>query len=561
MNHLSTISAFQKILTTFKFEEPMSFPEEFAIRRFNKKMEIPDAKLIDLRKQKCFQEWAEFDSSLRLPSLLPGNWYKARLLIHKWCIDYRLDPVAFTNGSEANPTYGFNSIESKLMRSDWDCTSDCFDLWAHSAYETLAIKRSVRARFSAFMSHDKLKIKTFHKASYKMFSGSKKCEFLCFQRTLSYVTFIRDSSRFSTVRKNNEKDRPIDLQPLCNMLVQRRVGNGFRSLLLNLGIDLNHLATKHRMMISSDRIATVDLKNASDSVLLELVKFLFPKRVFDYINQSRVYFTEGLDGHFYVTKKVSSMGNGFTFELMTVILRALGLQFSSSFSVFGDDIIIPNEFANLLIKDLQAVGFVVNVDKTFINSAFRESCGGNYHDDFGYVESYDFEYPITIHDCAVINNKAYALAKIYPQFRRLSKLLLRAVPQASHGPADIFADTDGRQGYDNPINLSRTFWSHKPKGIDWKDNHVSRILKSLHYDPKSFKMIYGLKYVPKEASMRVNNIKMRRNTGKYFMYLHASMRTPDIVTSRGSWQDVAYLTDGLCLFRFKSLKDIELHPV
>lgn len=559
MNHLSTIRAFQKILTTYKFNEPKSFPEEFAIKRFLKKMEIPDEKLAEERKQKCFVDWSTFDSSLRLPSLLPGNWYKARLLVHQWCINYRLDPVAFTNGSEATSTNGFNSIESKLMRSRWDCTDDCFELWAKTAHETLAIKRAVRSRFTATMLRNKVDIKLFHKTSYSMFKGEKDFKFLCFRRTLEHVTFRCDCSRFSTVRKNNEKDRPIDLQPLCNMLVQRRVGNGFRSLLLSLGIDLDHLADKHRVMIRNREVATIDLKNASDSVLLSLVKFLFPKRVFDFINQSRVFMTKGLDGHYYVTNKVSSMGNGFTFELMTVILRALGLQYSVNFSVFGDDIIIPNIYANHLIDDLQKVGFLVNVDKTFINSPFRESCGSNYHDDFGYIESYDFEYPETIHDCVVLNNKAYALSLKYPQFRRLYQLLSRAVPPALHGPAFVYDENDGRQGYDNQINLSRTFWSKQPKGVDWRDSHVSRVLQSYHLDPKTFKMIKGFHYKADEASKQVDNIKMRRNTGKYFMYLHAGRRTPDIITGRGSWQDVAYLSDGINLFRFKSLRGVELH--
>lgn len=562
MQTSSTIRAFQKILTTFEFDEPKSFPEDFAIKRFFKKMEIPDVKTSKARKQKCFQDWLEFDASLTLPTLLPGNWYKARLLIHQWCKNFSLAPVAFTNGSEASPTFGFNSIESKLMRSGWDCSQDCFELWAETAYETLAIKRATRARFSALMLHDQAAINRFHRCSYLMFKGQKNYKFLCFRRTLSHVTFMRDHSRFSTVRKNNEKDRPIDVQPLCNMLVQRRVGNGLRNLLLDLGVDLNLLADKHRLMVRDPKKATVDLQNASDSVLLDLVKFLFPRNVFELFNNSRTPYTKGLDGHFYMTNKVSSMGNGYTFELMTVILRALGLQFSLDFSVFGDDIIIPNVYAEDLIKDLTCVGFVVNVNKTFINSPFRESCGSNFHDEFGYIESYDFEYPHSIHDCCVLNNKAYALSVKYPCFKRLFQLLTRAVPRALHGPAYVLWDMDdGRQGFDHRINLSRTFWSKQPKGIDWTDPQVSRSLRNLCYEPSTFKMVFGFKYVPFEASKRVKHIRMKQHTGKYFMYLNACRMTSDVVDGRGSWQAVAFLTNGLDLLRFKALKENELQHV
>ncbi|UUW20982.1 MAG: RNA replicase beta chain [Sanya duin-like virus 1] len=558
----STIRAFQNILTTYKFDEPKSFPEDFAQKRYLKKMEVPDEAKRSDRKQKCFTDWATFDESLKLPSLLPGNWYKARLLIHQWCDNFRLGPIAFTNGSEAAPTHGFNSIESKLMRSKWECTVDCFDLWAETAYETLAIRRALRARISAVMKHDQTAVKAFYKSSYQMFKNHSNFKFLCFKRSLAQVTFIRDASRFSTVRKNNEKDRPIDLQPLCNMLVQRRVGNGLRDLLKGQGVDLDYLADSHRVMIKNRSFATIDLKNASDSIHIDLIRFLFPRKVFQFIEKSRTQFTEGLDGQYYLTKKVSAMGNGFTFELMTVVIRALGLQFSSLFSVFGDDIIIPNEHARQLITDLCAVGFIVNDDKSFIDSPFRESCGGNYHDDYGYVESFDFEYPLTIHDCVVLNNKAYVLSRVYPSFKRMFQLLSRAVPKALQGPARVLSEPeDGRQGYIPQINLSSTFWATRVSGEDWSDSHVRRVLRSLCYDPNDFKLIYGFQYKPKEASRRVKSLQMRRHTGKYFMYLQSGCITPDVIEGRGSWQQVAYLTDGRNLFRFRLLKDVELPAV
>jgi hypothetical protein len=560
MTYLSTIRAFQKILTTYRFGEPASFPEAFAIKRYLKKMEIPDVKAADVRKQKCFADWAEFDASLKIPHLLPGNWYKARQTMHDWCSSFRLAPVAFTNGSEATSTKGLNSLESKLMRSRWECTPDCFDLWAETAYETLAIRRAVRSRFAAFMQHDVVAIRKFHQESYRKFASQPHPTrvMLCFKRTLACLTSVRDASRFSTVRKNNEKDRPIDLQPLCNMLVQRRVGNGFRNLLRGQGVDLDSLADEHRKRIKNRGISTIDLKNASDSIHIDLVRFILPKRVFDYISRSRTVFTEGLDGQYYLTNKVSSMGNGFTFELMTVILRALGLQHDASFSVFGDDIIVSDQYAESLIADLTAVGFLVNGDKSFIRSPFRESCGGNYHDDHGYIESYDFEFPLTIHDCVVLNNKAYALAKRYPQFKRLSTLLLRAVPRALHGPAYVIPDVDGRQGYNQQIKLSTTFWSNSQGGEAWSDNHVRRVLRSLHLDPDTFKLVKGFKWVAKNASKRVDVISMRRHTGKYFMYLHANRRTEDVIEGCGSWQEVAFLSDGSSLLRFKSLRDVEL---
>lgn len=556
MKLLSTISAFQRILSTYSFQEGSSFSEEFAIKRFKKKMEVPDDAKLAERRNACFAQYVDFDNSLRLPRLLPGNWYKARLLIHDWCANFRLGQLAFTNGSEAHPTRGYNSIESKLMKSRWECTEDCWELWAKTAHDSLAIKRATRARFAAIMKHDDHLIKLFHRESYLMFKDRKNFKFLCFARTLSRVTYVRQASRFSTVRKNNEKDRPIDVQPLCNMLVQRRLGNGLRSLLKTQGVDLDSLADKHRERISDNSIATIDLQNASDSIHLSLVEFLFPKKVFELFNQSRTFYTEGLDGNYYVTNKVSAMGNGFTFELMTVILRALGLQYDNNFSVFGDDIIIDNQYAEDLIQDLSAVGFVVNKSKSFINSSFRESCGGNYHDEHGYIESYDFEYPLSIHDCVVLSNKAYALGLKYPQFKKLSNILLRTVPHALHGPAfavDIDGDGTGRQGYNQDIHLSTTFWSSRLGGVAWNNPSVERKLREIHYEPSDFRLITGFRWKPELASQRRKNIIMKRHTGKYFMYLHGRRITDDVLTDCGSWQPVAYLTNGQQLFRLKAL--------
>jgi len=83
--------------------------------------------------------------------------------------------------------------------------------------------------------------------------------------------------------------------------------------------------------------------------------------------------------------KFSSMGNGYTFELETLIFYALSLSVceylhlgTSKVSVFGDDILVPSRAAPLLLDVLSFSGFVPNWKKTFISGHFRESCGGNY---------------------------------------------------------------------------------------------------------------------------------------------------------------------------------------
>jgi hypothetical protein len=48
--------------------------------------------------------------------------------------------------------------------------------------------------------------------------------------------------------------------------------------------------------------------------------------------------------------------------------------------VYGDDIIVPVEFAQSVTETLESFGFRVNSNKSFLDGKFRESCGKEYYD-------------------------------------------------------------------------------------------------------------------------------------------------------------------------------------
>lgn len=556
MDQQSTISAIRSILLNYNHESDGSFGCDFAIKRFHKKLEIPDLSKKSELKEACFQQFIDFDKGLAKPFTLTGKWYRARILLHQMVHGFKLSELVFTNGSEVEPTRGHNSIESKLMRSKWSCTVDCFDLWAETAWGCRAVKSATRRRFRSLILHTGKDLRKVEKEIWSRVRSHKDPAFLSFKYKLSLVTRRVDGSRFSSVRKDNTKDRPIDLQPLCNMLVQRRIGNGIRETLKRFfGIDLNTLAEKHKCLIVDPAYATLDLKNASDSVTVKLCEFLFPKWFFKLLMESRTYMTLGLDGHYHVLNKISSMGNGFTFELMSLILHAVGVQYDGGFSVFGDDIIIRNEFATDLIKDLESAYFIVNKEKSFISSPFRESCGGNYLDGYGYIESYDFEYPVTLLDCAAIHNKCYLLGKHYPTFKRLYALLHRVTPPALRGPIpSITKGLYGRARYESDLKVDY-FWTEKFRGIDLKISNVSSYLKaSWQYDDCKF----GHQIVAdvQVASPRRRNIIMRRHTGKYFMYLFSGMITDDVLTNSVTCSTPLFIYFGQNCNSLKSIKTL-----
>jgi len=79
-------------------------------------------------------------------------------------------------------------------------------------------------------------------------------------------------------------------------------------------------------------------------------------------------------------EKFSSMGNGFTFPLESLIFWALASAASDDIvTVYGDDIICAVKDVELIIKVLEACGFAINKGKSFWSGPFRESCGSDYY--------------------------------------------------------------------------------------------------------------------------------------------------------------------------------------
>jgi hypothetical protein len=133
--------------------------------------------------------------------------------------------------------------------------------------------------------------------------------------------------------------------------------------------------------------ATIDLSDASDHIHYDLVKQLLPREVFRCLDVIR---SPGFvsDGVFRRFNMISSMGNGFTFALMTLLLVSLLDVYLRTCDdryiplrdgVFGDDIILPARHYDGFVQVLSDFGLIVNLDKSFSTGFFRESCGGDFY--------------------------------------------------------------------------------------------------------------------------------------------------------------------------------------
>lgn len=198
-------------------------------------------------------------------------------------------------------------------------------------------------------------------------------------------------NRFTCVPKDACKLRGIAIEPSINLFYQLGLGRSLRKRLKRSGIDLKEGQDIHRRVAREASIrghmSTLDLSNASDTVCRNLVKLLLPSSWYEILDSLRSP-TTLVEGKVVRLEKFSSMGNGFTFELETLIflgicsavLESSGIpvRLGENLFVYGDDIIVPTECSSDVISALRFFGMTTNEEKSFTSGPFRESCGGDF---------------------------------------------------------------------------------------------------------------------------------------------------------------------------------------
>lgn len=205
----------------------------------------------------------------------------------------------------------------------------------------------------------------------------------------SYLVNLTPGSQLSFVPKDATTDRPICIEPLLNGLYQKGVGTHMRKRLKRHGIDLDDQSINQGLAaIALDAgLATVDFASASDTIAYLLVLELLPIDWFEFLDIARSPVYEE-DGEWREFSKFTSMGNAYTFELETLIFYALAYacieesdiapMTGINLSVYGDDVIIPQEVFDLFAEVSSICGFEVNSRKSFHKGVFFESCGHDY---------------------------------------------------------------------------------------------------------------------------------------------------------------------------------------
>lgn len=213
--------------------------------------------------------------------------------------------------------------------------------------------------------------------------------------TYRFSCSLQPGDRCQTVPKNAKTLRGIRAQPGLNVYAQLGIGRMMRERLQAFGLDLNDQTPNQSLAklgsLPGRKEVTIDLKGASGHICSVLVRTLFERaprwlHAMELCRTDR-YLPHGVEDvrdNYVPLASFSAMGNGYTFELETlifwaavrVIRRELGER--TPYRVYGDDIICSQDIAKELIPFLSFLGFPINASKTFTEGPFRESCGADY---------------------------------------------------------------------------------------------------------------------------------------------------------------------------------------
>lgn len=366
---------------------------------------------------------------------------------------------------------------------------------------------------------------------------------------------------FSYVPKNFKEVRGICIENDGNVPCQKFVGSKLRTSLKRKAYDLDQQHSVHTLAVrfasySAHRegklpLATIDLRKASQMIARNVVKELFPPIWYDLMNKTRASKTQ-IGNLIHENQLFSSMGNGFTFEMETIlflgilmtlphneILRKEGDRVVGQISVFGDDIICHNDDVDLLKERLAYFGFRINTNKSYMAAdlPFRESCGSDYWD------GVDVR-PIYLRGNIDENNIStiYGMAN---QVRRISRRLLGLCPNRSRfariysrickwlpkdlrifGPHELSIGTDAAGN--QPVNVDReTLYEYQfPQGTDLVANRKSgggalgdlwiEVDEYTYQEKQSVKYLYG--YVPVMSIKKFDAISRDHNADVQISY-------------------------------------------
>ena len=382
----------------------------------------------------------------RLDQVVRSDFYRLRTIMQADCRDAQASyKCSVTTGENVISRHGDTSVYSKLSDVNaWTCSPSNFlkatciiaktrllrrMLALH--YDRLLWKQYVQIRslltLDAILGLPKSHWKMYRKRHYS-FMKHKHGQNLLAAMFRKVVTLI-DCARITTVPKDNETARVIITCPMFDMISQRDDASTISAILhRRYGIQLGFTQNVQRNRIFDYANCTVDFSNASNSTRFDSVNFLLGSTAFmrKHLNVSRIahcYYKN----EFHYLNMFSPMGCGSTFELMTWILTAAARLFDKDATVFGDDVVIKSEALPRFLALTAALGYNINVTKTFTEGTFRESCG-SFICQGQPIKSFQFEWAEDYYDAVILTNKLRLVRHGIPVLEELYMRLINKLP-------------------------------------------------------------------------------------------------------------------------------------
>lgn len=485
-----------------------------------------------------------------------------RRIFRNFNLNLKKASIAFSPGETFISSRGDVSVLAKLSeREHWTTYDSCLHDTCVLIYHNMSLKRAAKELIGPVTRKER---RAYYARAIDQGYSKGELGFVVFHWLLEdkLLTVVK-GSRGSSVPKDSEVDRFINVEAMFPCILQMIVGSEIKRCLRRNGNfllpiksesecfpkngvtmvkrTLSHIGLEaqnhHGHLISNPKYATLDFKSASNSVSKVVVFSTFPKVVVSYLQRYRSGYVQ-LGNEWYEPNMLSSMGNGFTFEVMSAMLYALGCVFSPDVRVFGDDVIIPNTVARVFARVAAAVGFNLNEKKSFIDSNFRESCGYFYHDDFGYLTSFDFTQCETFQDVILTCNKLTLLLaeanipSIYGLLEEARDSIRSTILSSNKGPIP---------SPDNQIkNLGLYVWDENwlrkhTKSSSHKEARSKALRKVKPYFSDMQVGISQLAFV--SIPFFVNRTSKNKSTryAKYGATLYTGMSVKRHISGRGRW--------------------------
>jgi hypothetical protein len=209
------------------------------------------------------------------------------------------------------------------------------------------------------------------------------------------------SSRLICVRKTVEKPRLIAAEPASHQWCQQNIWHYFCARVKDSWIGnfvrFRDQTFNQDLCLKASRggmLATLDLSSASDRVTCQAVEGLFRANppLLRYLMACRTRVVKLPSGKLHRLRKFATMGSAVTFPVESLLFLAVALAatltkrearvtleniqaLEGEVAVFGDDLIVPEDSRDLVVRGLEALRFKVNTAKSYWTGRFRESCG------------------------------------------------------------------------------------------------------------------------------------------------------------------------------------------